>query len=288
MTDRRQFLRGAGVALAAGIAVPRLLHAFDRNAGAPPVDRIKRIGLELYTVRDAMEKNVERTLARVAQIGYKEVEFAGYFERTPAQVRHALKANGLAAPSTHIGLGDIRAPNLQRTLDSAHKIGHQWIIVAWIDDKDRQSQDDYKAIADSMIAASIEGAKAGVSVGYHNHDFEFVTFDGKTGLEVMLDRTAQTAVAIEMDLYWAIMAGQDPLAWFAKYPGRFPLVHVKDSAGAPKHEMRDVGAGSIDWKNIFAHREQAGIKHYFVEHDEPGDAFASAAASYKYLHALTF
>ena len=285
MTDRRRFLELTGAALAAGAAAPGLLRALGEREGAA---RIGRIGLELYTVRSEMEKNVEHTLARVAQIGYKEVEFAGYFGRTPAQVRAALAANGLAAPAVHIGLDDIRPPTLQRTLDSAHTIGHRWVVVAWIDEKDRKSQDDYKAIADTMIAASVEAAKAGVAIGYHNHDFEFTLFNGTTGLATLVERTANTAVAIEMDLYWAIMSGQDPLAWFAKYPGRFPLVHVKDSAGPPKHVMTDVGAGTVDWKKIFAKHQQAGIKHYFVEHDEPGDAFASAAASYAYLKRLTF
>jgi sugar phosphate isomerase/epimerase len=93
---------------------------------------------------------------------------------------------------------------------------------------------------------------------------------------------------MEMDLYWIVKGGQDPLAYFARWPGRFPAVHVKDSAGAPAHRMMDVGAGTIDFKTIFAHRAQAGIQHYFVEHDEPADAFASIRASFGYLKQLEF
>jgi len=288
VTDRRRFLKLTGAAVAASAAAAPLLRALEGHADAERTERIDRIGIQLYTVRNEMKANVDRTLARLAQIGYKEVEFAGYFGRTPTQVAESLTANGLTAPGAHIGIADIRGPNWPRMLDAAHTMGHQYLIVAWLDLKDRASQDGYKAIADSMNGASAAAARAGVTIGYHNHDFEFTPLDGRTGLDVMLERTAGLPIAFEMDLYWMVKAGQDPLAWFAKWPGRFPLVHVKDSAGPPKHEMRDVGAGSMDWKQIFARRKQAGIKHYFVEHDEPGDAFASAAASFAYLKTLTF
>ena len=251
-------------------------------------DRIERIGIQLYTVRGEMQKNVEATLARIARIGYREVEFAGYFGRTPAQIRGALDANGLSAPSSHIALADVRSPDFARTLEGARTMGHRYLIVAWLDDSDRASQDSYTALADTLIAASPKAAEFGITLGYHNHNFEFAPLGGKTGLEVMLERSANTPVVFEMDLYWITDAGQDPIAWFSRFPGRFPLVHVKDSAGPPKNAMRDVGAGTIDWKAIFGHHAEAGIKYYFVEHDDPPDPFASAAASYAYLSHLTF
>jgi len=282
--DRRRFLQITGAAIAAS-AAPRALRAL------PPwltADRIDRVGIQLYTVRGAMEKNVESTLARVAKIGYREVEFAGYFGRTPAQIRAALDANGLEAPSAHIAIADVRSPDWTRTLEGARTMGHRYLIVAWLDQNDRVSRDSYRAIADALLAGGAKAAEFGITLGYHNHNFEFTPLDGKTGLEVMLDRTAGSTVVFEMDLYWIISAGQDPVAWFERFPGRFPLVHVKDSAGPPKYEMRDVGAGTIDWKRILSHHAQAGIKYYFVEHDDPPDPFASAAASYAYLERLTF
>jgi sugar phosphate isomerase/epimerase len=285
VTGRRDFLRRAGAALAAGAVTPQLLRALDASA---PAERIKRIGLQLYTVRDEMEKDVDRTLARVAKIGYKEVEFAGYFARTPQQIRKALDANGLTAPSSHIDIATVRAADWPRTLEGARTMGMEYLIVASLDDDDRVSQQSYRAAADTLISASRSAAAAGITLGYHNHNYEFEPLGGKTGLEVMLERTTGSGVVFEMDIYWITSAGQDPLAWFAKWPGRFPLVHVKDAGPAPKYVMHDVGAGVIDWKHIFKMSKQAGIKHYFVEHDEPGDAFKSAAASYAYLKKLEF
>ena len=281
MLDRREFLRLTGATIAASAFAPRTLRAVA-------AERLDRIGIQLYTVRHEMEKNVDATLARVAQIGYREVEFAGYFKRTPAQIRAALDTTGLSAPSAHIGIADVRSPDWPRTLEGARTMGHKYLIVAWLDDKDRVSQDSYNAIADALIAGSAKAAEYGITLGYHNHNFEFAPLDGKNGLEVMLERTAGSTVVFEMDLYWITDTGQDPIAWFNRFPGRFPLVHVKDSAGPPKNEMRDVGAGTIDWRAIFRHHEQAGIKHYFVEHDEPKDPFDSARMSFAYLSHLTF
>jgi sugar phosphate isomerase/epimerase len=167
-------------------------------------------------------------------------------------------------------------------------MGMSYLIVASLDDADRVSQDSYRAAADTLITASRAAAAAGITLGYHNHNYEFEPLDGKTGLEVMLARTAGTSVVFEMDIYWITSAGQDPLAWFEKWPGRFPLVHVKDAGPAPKYVMHDVGAGVIDWKKVFKMSKEAGIKHYFVEHDDPGDAYKSIAASYAYLKHLDF
>jgi len=285
VTDRRRFLKFTGAALAAGAITPRILRALEVHAES---DRIERLGIQLYTVRGEMEKNVERTLTRIAQIGYREVEFAGYFGRSPQQIRAALDAAGLEAPSAHIGIEDVRSPSWPATLEAARVMGHRYLIVAWLEKSDRVSQDSYKAIADSLVAGSALAAESGITLGYHNHNFEFTPLDGKTGLQLLLERTAHTSIVFELDLYWMTSAGQDPLAWFDAWPGRFPLVHVKDSGPPPKYEMHDVGAGTIDWKRIFRKSREAGIKHYFVEHDEPGDAFASAAASYSYLSRLTW
>ena len=129
---------------------------------------------------------------------------------------------------------------------------------------------------------------AGLQFAYHNHDFEFPKLDGQVPYDVLLQNTDPKLVQLEIDLYWITKAGQDPLTYFARWPGRVPLVHVKDSAGAPEHKMADVGQGKIDWKRIFAKRDQAGIKHFFVEHDQPPQPFEDIAASYKYLHELEF
>ena len=248
--------------------------------------RLEKVGLQLYTVRDKMKEDFEATLARVAEIGYKEVEFAGYFDHTPADVRAILDRHGLSAPSTHIALGVIDA--WKASLDTAKAIGHEYIVVPWIPQEKRLTLDGWKNVAGVFNRAAQLAHDAGLQFAYHNHDFEFPKLEGQVPYDVLLQNTDPKLVQLEIDLYWITKGGQDPLNYFSRWPGRIPLVHVKDSAGAPEHKMVDVGQGKIDWKRIFAKREQAGIKHFFVEHDQPPQPFQDIAASYNYLKGLEF
>jgi sugar phosphate isomerase/epimerase len=280
MISRREFVHSAALAAAAA-SVPRALRAI------PGAARLDRVGLQLYTVRSEMGRNVEATLARVAAIGYKEVEFAGYFNREPAALRGTLDKLGLAAPSTHLGLGALEN-QWNATAASAKTLGHRWVVVASVERGALDSVASLKALAGRFNAVGRKARDAGLRYGYHNHNAEFKVVEGAVPLEVLLSETDPALVDFEMDVYWVTQGGGDPLALVAKYPGRFHLVHAKDSSGAPAHEMRDVGAGTIDWKKFFAQRTKAGIEHVFVEHDEPKDPFASATASYKYLKSLDF
>jgi len=277
--ERREFVKtlaAAGVA----IAVP---HARRTTHDAR---RLDKVGLQLYTVRDQMKADFEGTLAHVAEIGYKEVEFAGYFDHTPADVRAILDRHGLSAPSTHIALGEIDA--WKASLDTAKAIGHEYIVVPWIPQEKRLTLDGWKNVAGVFNRAAQLAHDAGLQFAYHNHDFEFPKLEGQVPYDVLLQNTDPKLVQLEIDLYWLTKGGQDPLSYFSRWPGRIPLVHVKDSAGAPEHKMVDVGQGKIDWKRIFAKREQAGIKHFFVEHDQPPQPFQDIAASYRYLSQLEF
>jgi sugar phosphate isomerase/epimerase len=272
--DRRSFVGTTAAVLAGGQPAARR----ERR-------RLDRIGLQLYTVRHELQRDFDGTIARVAATGYREVEFAGYFEKAPRALRALLDHHGLSAPSAHVSL----APDQWRAaLDAAPVIGHGYLVVAWIPAEARRTLDDYKRIAESFNRAGTEARAAGLQFAYHNHDFEFVSLEGRLPYDVLLAETDPQLVQLEIDLYWITKGGQDPLAYFARWPGRVPMVHVKDSAGPPDHRMMDVGAGTIDWKRIFARREQAGIRHCFVEHDEPRDAFASIRASYEYLRRLEF
>jgi sugar phosphate isomerase/epimerase len=249
-------------------------------------DRVDVIGLQLYTVRDMLRNAFDRTLARVARIGYREVEFAGYFEHSPPQVRESLARAGLAAPSAHVSLRDLTS-SLPRTLEAAHAIGHRYLVLPSIDEAERRSLDQYRRIADALDAAADAARDAGIRIAYHNHDFEFEPFGGVRPYDLLLQQTS-AEVAFELDLYWITKAGGNPEQYIQRWPGRFPLVHVKDSAGPPAHEMTSVGSGKIAWRRIFALHRTAGIRHYFVEHDSPSDPFASIEASYRYLRELRF
>jgi sugar phosphate isomerase/epimerase len=274
--------------------------------GFAAMHRIKKAGVQLYTVRDAMKQDFAGTIAKVASIGYKEVEFAGYFDHSPADVRAILDKNGLTAPSCHVGF-DVVEKHWPETIAAAQTIGHSFIICPWIEEKLRKSPGGWKQVADLFNRAGETSKKTGIQFGYHNHTFEFQpdpNLDGKLPYDFLLENTDRNLVKMEMDLCWISVTGQDPVNYFQRFPGRFPLVHVKDVKQIPKvppgktdeflstdfekHEMTEPGSGVIDWKRIFSKADQAGIQHFFVEHDQPADPFASIAASYKYLSTLRF
>lgn len=247
---------------------------------------IEPIGVQLYTIRDAITRDLDGSLARVAAIGYREVELAGYRSHTVTEFKAALDRHGLSAPSTHIAMERIR-DQLPKVLDEAHTLGHSFVVCPNIANE-KAGLDGYRDAADILNYAGEIARRSGIRIGYHNHGTELAPIGGVRPYDVMLERTEPALVIMEMDIYWLVTGGGDPLAYFNKYPGRFRMVHVKDMDGTPARKMVDVGKGVIDWKEIFAHSHQAGIEHYFVEHDEAPDPFASIAASYEYLRKLEF
>jgi sugar phosphate isomerase/epimerase len=276
--DRREFLGVLG-ALIASTALPPP-HGL---APSPAWKKLGPIGLQLYTVRDEMKKNFGRTLARVARTGYKEVEFAGYFGQSPPDVRSILRQNGLTSPAAHIGFPVLGA-EWDKTIADALVIGHHYLICPWIDEKLRTA-DGYKQCVELFNQAGEKAKQAGLQFGYHNHDFEFKPLDGgQLPYDLLITQTDPDKVVMEMDIHWVRFGGADPLDYFRRFPGRFPLLHVKDLDASKK--MMDVGKGVIDWKTILGQRQLAGTKHIFVEHDNPPDPFASIRDSYRYLHAL--
>ncbi len=288
MTDRREFLRLLGATAAAGAFLPTTAFASAADESVTAAS-LRRIGVQLYSVRGSMEKEgVEATLARVARLGYREVEFAGYFGRTATQIRDTLKSNGLTSPSVHVPLQQLTAPNFPKFVDDAATIGHQWINLAWLAPPDRGSVGKYESHATVLLAAQKVASAAGLTVGYHNHDFEFDKLGATDGYEILLERTRGSGVQFEMDLYWMSVAGKDPVAYWTRFPGQFPMVHVKDNAGPPTNEMRPVGGGTINWAALFEQRKLAGIQHFYVEHDNPPDPWVSITQSMAYLKRLRF
>lgn len=284
MEDRRTFLATLGAA-ALGISARRALDRVAVPRDSTESNKIARIGMELYTVRTRMATDVAGTLEQLAKMGYKEVEFAGYFNHPAADVRDMLRTNGLTAPSVHVGIEAIETDSA-KTFGDAKTIGHQFITVASLPRGPKVTAEDWKQIAGRFNAAGRACEAAGFRFAFHNHN-DIVR---KTGdvlpIDILMGETDPALVSYEMDIYWAVNGGADPLQLLAAYPGRFSMFHAKDSMGPPDHKMADVGAGVIDFKTIFARGK--GIEHYFVEHDNPPDPMASAAASYKYLANLEF
>jgi len=246
--------------------------------------RVERPGLQLYTLREQMAADFEGTLARVAELGYVEIEFAGYFGREANAVRTVLCNNGLASPAAHVPLETVR-DNLAPEIEFAAAVGQRFLVVPYLPD-DERSLDDYRRLAETLNRAGEECRRAGLKMGYHNHGFEFEFTDGRIPYDVLLEETDPELVAMELDLYWIADVGADPLAYFASHPGRFSLLHVKDRAA--DGAMADVGSGEIDFVAIFSRAESAGFQHYFVEHDNPSDVFASVANSIERRRKLEF
>jgi sugar phosphate isomerase/epimerase len=250
-------------------------------------------------VRDLMKNDFDGTIAKVAAIGYKEVEFAGYFGRTGAQVRAACDKNSLTAISTHVQYDELD-DKFPSVIDTSKTIGLSYIVCPWIPEELRKSPDIWKQAAEKFNRCGELSKKAGMQFAYHNHWFEFLPVNGKLPYDELLKECDANLVKMEMDLCWITAAGADPLKYFNLYPGRFPLVHVKDlktlpkitSGGAQNYgdtvDLTEVGSGIIDWKRIFVQSEKAGIKHYIVEHDHPAAPFESIKKSYEYLANLRF
>jgi len=291
--DRRTFIGTMGAALLA-----------MRRAVASSLPRVFTRGAQLYTVRTLLEKDFDGTLAKVAAIGFTEVEFAGYFKQTPDQVRDAMKRHRLTAPSAHIDYPSLTGDKWARVLEDAHTVGHTYLVNAWVDEAIRTQPDAWKRIAETYNRAGEASQRAGIQFAYHNHNFEFAPLPdsgGKLPYDILLEACDPALVKMELDLCWISAAGKDPLDYFRRYPGRFPRVHVKGLRKLPAAtgeavpidrilpDITEVGHDDvIDWKRIFAQSGTAGIQHYFVEHDVPKEPLESLKASYEYLSKLQF
>lgn len=287
--NRRDFVRNTTVGLAAAAVCSRLPESLFASPYGKP------IGLQLYTLRDQLEKDVAGTIKQVAAIGYKDVEIYSLYGKTPQEFTKILKDNGVTASSGHYLLPHMKT-GWQKRVDDAKTLGLQYMVIAILEPEDRKSLDDYKKLAELFTNAAETTRKAGIQFCYHNHNFEFQKFGDTTPYDYLLKTLDPNLVKFEMDCFWVTHAGQDPVAYFKKHPGRFPLLHIKDMKGkpAPTQELdakmglfAPVGSGSIDWKRIFAAAKEGGVQHYYVEQDfceEP--PLEAVKKSYQYLDGL--
>ncbi|WP_413670588.1 sugar phosphate isomerase/epimerase family protein [Mucilaginibacter sp. Mucisp86] len=289
MITRRSFLKTSALLSAGLLAAPNLF-AYDK----------KYIGLQLYTVRDAMAADPVAALAKVAKAGFTSVEGATYtgtelfYGMRPGDFANVLKQNGLIMPSAHYRLGEelVNGEHQKGTImndwkkavDDAAEAGVQYMVCAYLSQSERGDLDHYKNVANMLDIAGETCKGAGIQLCYHNHDFEFIQENGKYPYEILLENTDKDMVKMEMDLYWVTKANQDPIALIDKHPGRFPLWHVKDMDKTPEKKFTEVGNGTIDFKKIFTQAKKSGLKYFFVEQDVcPGDPFDSISQSISYI-----
>lgn len=285
--DRRTFLRDGALGLAALSAAAKL----EQPGMADPLGL--PIGLQLYTVRDQMAMDFDGTLKQVAAIGYKEVEMANFYNKKPMEIRDSLRAAGLSCPSAHYLLPQLRN-GLDQRIEDAKQLGLGYMVCAFLMPAERKTLDDYLHIAELFNHIGEQCHNSGIQFAYHGHNFEFTPFGRVLPYDVLLSHTDPRLVKFEMDCYWVSRAGKDPVTYLKKYPGRFPLLHIKDMkpGHAPTSDISvggdaftEVGRGVIDWKRIF--KAAHGLKHYFVEQDKcDRPPLESAKISYDYLHSL--
>ena len=291
--ERRGFLRSTG-SLAVGCAVgavaaggcsgeeadPPPPYGTAEPPPPPPRASFGAVGIQLYTLRSLMERDLPGTLQQVATIGYEEVEFAGAFGYAPEELRGMLDALGIRAPAAHYGLADFRE-RLPEILRDAAVVGHQYLIAAWVDAEERERLDDYRRHAAEFNRWGARCRDAGLAFAYHNHDYELTSLEGARPLDVLLTETDPDLVSFELDFFWLRRGGADPLDYLRTHSGRFRLGHVKDMS--EEGAMVDVGDGTIPFDLLIPAAAQAGMDHFFVEHDTPTDPLATAARSYAYL-----
>jgi sugar phosphate isomerase/epimerase len=280
--ERRRFVQS----LAAAIALPTL----PALPAARPAKKLSRIGIQLYTFRDDARKDLERTLADIASVGYTDVEMLGSmrnFDMPPAKIRQVLDRLHLRAPSTHVGANIL--DDLPRALDEAHTLGHQYLIIASLPGADMKTLDGYRKWADRMNAAGAEARKAGVWVGFHNHQGDFQTIDGKVAYDVFVERTDPSVVRMQLDTGNLAMAGRDPMVYLDKFGSRYWSFHIKDVPKMGATEDVELGKGIIDFKKLLAKIGHLDQKLLFVEQETyPGAVIDSARRDFQYLKTLAF
>lgn len=300
--NRRKFLQSAGtLALGSMVLSGKAASILNGNAGHP-------VGLQLFTFFGVIDEDVKGTLTRIAAIGYKEMESAfskkgGYYGMKPREFKKMVNDLGMSWRSHHVLGAPFKLPkgykmptgpdgkpmvippmlnlrdNMQQLVDEAAEGGVQYLVCA---NAPTGTLEEIKSSISILNKTGEAAHKAGIQFAYHNHDMEFKAIDGKVPYHLLLTETDPNKVKMELDLAWAVKGGQDPVKLFKDHPGRFPLWHVKD-LDASRNNIMPVGSGTIDFKRIFENGAPSGIKHFFVEHDMPKDAWASITSSYEYI-----
>ena len=291
-----------------------------------PAHPITRLGVQLFTMASMVAHDPDAALKLIAEKGYKEVEFFGpypfstpeavaswtplaakmgisrnaYFGLTPQEVKARLDHYGLSAPSAHVDFPTART-QLNALAEAAHILGHRYVVIPSARSERLDSLDDYRRLAAELNAIGTMAKALGLQFGYHNHGYEHALIDDRVPLEVLLEETDPALVTMELDLFWMIAGGGDPMTFLASYPGRFALMHIKDMSEVVHFEgrgqtpqewmalfpyMRDAGVGVLDLPRILLEAKRSGVKHFFLERDLSADPVQTLETSFRTLSAM--
>ncbi|MCC9134824.1 sugar phosphate isomerase/epimerase family protein [Pontibacter silvestris] len=280
MCSRRYFLKSSASVALGALFLPVLSEAARNTI------KVNNVGIQLYTVRKAMLNDAAGTLKQLAQIGYKELESARsekglYYGLQPKEIKNIAEDLGMTLRSGHVHIDN----DWERTVAAAAETGQDYLICSTLPSQG-QTVANYQHCADTFSKAAEDCKKAGVMFGYHNHDYEFEKETGQVLYDVLLDRTDPEMVKMEMDLGWVILTGNDPVTYFEKYPGRFPLWHLKDM-DKDKLQSTEFGKGAINITRMLQNADKSKMKYFFVEQEEyTGTAMNSVKYNFNYLKKL--
>jgi sugar phosphate isomerase/epimerase len=246
--------------------------------------RHDQIALQLYTVRRLAAVDLPGTLRAVGAAGYRAVEVAGLPETGPGELARLLDEAGLRAVAAHESIEHLRA-DASAVADRLAEVRCPRLIVPWIPEGDRRSADDVRRFAAELGGFARSLAERGIRLGYHNHTFEFAPLDGTTVWDVLLAELPPE-IEIELDVYWAAVAGRDPVAEIRAAAGRVRLLHMKDRAPGPEPHDTPAGEGNLPFPEIVQAARAAGAEWYIVEQDEPREPLEDIASAFRYLESL--
>ncbi len=275
MKTRRDFLKNLGLLSTATLLMPQIGLATTKKSG---------YGVQLYSFRDGMLTNPKKTLEQIASLGFKEIESAGsskgyYYGLTPSEMASTCKQLGMSLTSGHVHLDD----KFEQTMEDAVASGQEYLICSSLP-TEGQTIDNYKSVAEQFNIAGEACKKRGLKFGYHNHEYEFESENGEVLYDVLMDNTQEDLVHMELDLGWVVVAEKDPLHYFKKYPGRFPLWHLKDMNMHEKVST-EFGKGILDIDLMLKNKELSGVKHIYIEQEEyANNPFKSMQYNMKYLN----
>jgi sugar phosphate isomerase/epimerase len=276
--SRREFIKLSGALAVGSFLLPKC------TSSTTP--KLNNVGVQLYSVRTEMMADPIGTLKRLAQIGYKQIESArsekgNYYGLQPKEIKKVLGDLGMTLRSGHVHIDEA----WQQSIDAAAEAGQEYLICSTMP-SEGQTVENYTRVADVFSKAGEDCKKSNIIFGYHNHDYEFEKENGQVLYDILLQKTDPSLVKMELDLGWVFVTGNDPLAYFEKYPGRFPLWHLKDMDKAKK-QSTEFGKGQLNIKGMLKNAKKSGMKYFFVEQEEyTNNAFESLQQDYDYLMKL--
>ncbi len=287
---RRDFIQTSAFAVAGMMTVQGMPMPMDRN-----------IGLQLYTLRDVIHKDPRGVLKQVAELGYQELEAYSYndgklFGMAAGEFGKYVQSLGMRITSGHYQLGKSERTRAmkgtvmnewERAAADAREMGQEYMVIAYLNADERKTMDDYKAVCEQLNQAAVVCNQYGLRMNYHNHDFEFAKIDNQVPYHLMLSALDEKLVGMELDLYWTIFAGEQPVDYFRKHPGRFEQWHMKDMDKTDRRRNANLGTGSIDFKELLSYASLAGLTHCYVEHDTyPVSSWESVKEDIAYMKKL--